>query len=164
MPDHGKWLGTVQMLAILFVALAFVPAGAHLAELPNKMPLPADQYMTVQSIYRGWALFGIVIFGALALTLAHALLVRGNRRALLFSLVAFLLIVATQVIFWTATYPMNALTESWTVTPADLDAARRQWEYSHAVNALITFGALVAIIASVLASRPHASGPSQQSR
>ena len=45
--------------AVVFVALALVPAGAHLSELANKVTLPPDQYLVVQQIYRGWALFGI---------------------------------------------------------------------------------------------------------
>ena len=53
----------VQFLAILLTALALVPAGAHLAELPNKIGLDQEAYFIVQNIYAGWALFGIVLFG-----------------------------------------------------------------------------------------------------
>lgn len=153
----GRWLDAIQLAAVVFVALCLVPAGAHLFELPNKIDLPADEYMTVQKIYSGWALFAIPIFGALAATLVHTVLVRANGRALLLSLAAFLCIVATQAIFWTYTYPMNTLTQNWTVMPADLEAARQQWETSHAVNAGITFMALVTLTLSILESRPRAS-------
>jgi hypothetical protein len=37
--------------------------------------------------------------------------------------------------------------------PDNLEAARRQWEYSHAVNAGITLLSLVLIIAAVLAGK-----------
>jgi hypothetical protein len=140
----------VGILAIIAVALCLVPAGAHLFELPNKMALGPAQYMTVQTIYAGWALFGIAVFSALALTAWHALTARGHRAAFLLSLAAFALIAATQAIFWTYTFPMNALTQNWTVPPPDLEWARRQWEYSHAVNALLTFAAFVAITLSVV--------------
>ena len=40
--------------------------------------------------------------------------------------------------------------------PADWEALRNQWEYSHAVNALLTFLALSATLASSL-SWPAAS-------
>ena len=56
----------VQFLVIILCALAFVPAGAHLFELPNKIGLPQDQYFIVQSIYRGWAVLGMVWFAAIA--------------------------------------------------------------------------------------------------
>jgi hypothetical protein len=40
----------IQFCAILFTALALVPALAHAMELPNKMRLPRESYLTVQSI------------------------------------------------------------------------------------------------------------------
>lgn len=63
-------MNSLYFLALLFAALAFVPAGAHVAELPHKMRLSGDEYYVVQQIYRGWALFGIVVAGALASTFA----------------------------------------------------------------------------------------------
>jgi hypothetical protein len=39
-------------------------------------------------------------------------------------------------------------TNNWTITPQDFEAARRQWEYSHAVNAVLTFVALLTITLS----------------
>ena len=42
------------------------------------------------------------------------------------------------------------VTNNWTINPQDFEAARRQWEYSHAVNAVLTFVALVTITLSTL--------------
>jgi hypothetical protein len=141
-------VGTVRFLAILAVGICLIPAGAHLFELPNKISLPPDQYMTVQRIYAGWALFGIPIIAALLLTLAHTVLVRAEPTAFWLSLAAFVCLVLTQAIFWTFTYPMNLASHNWTVMPENFEAARRQWEYSHAVNAILTFAAFVAITLS----------------
>jgi hypothetical protein len=85
----------VQVLAIVAAALYLVPTGAHLFELPHKMALSSAEYMTVQQIYAGWELFGIVIAIALLATLANTLLVRVDRRAFSWSLVAFLALAAT---------------------------------------------------------------------
>ena len=60
--------------------LALVPGGAHLLELPNKISLPEQQYFVVQSIYRGWALCGIVIFAAIGANLLAALMLRRRGR------------------------------------------------------------------------------------
>jgi hypothetical protein len=49
----------------MLTALALVPSGAHLAALPNKMAMAQAAYFVAQQIYAGWALFGIVLFGAL---------------------------------------------------------------------------------------------------
>jgi hypothetical protein len=70
----------VQFFAVVLTALALVPGGAHLFELPNKIGLPREGYFTVQGIYRGWALFGFVLFGAVAANLALAVRVRRRRR------------------------------------------------------------------------------------
>jgi hypothetical protein len=155
-PMHAwKFSGTevVQLLAVLMVAVCLVPAGAHLFELPHKMALPPEQYMTVQAIYAGWSLFGIPIAIALVLTASDTWLVRSNRAAFALSLVALLCLIATQAIFWTFTYPMNVGSANWTRMPENFEAARRQWEYSHAVNAVVTFAALVAITLSAVGDR-----------
>ena len=143
-------LKSVRLLTIVMVALCLVPAGAHFFELANKMSLSPTAYMAVQKIYAGWSFFGIPIITALVLTSIHAFTMRNDRVAFLMSVTAVLCIAATQVIFWTFTYPINVATNNWTVVPEAFEAARRQWEYSHAVNAVLTFVAFVAIILSVL--------------
>jgi hypothetical protein len=80
-------------------------------------------------------------------------MVRAERTAFLLSLAALLCLSATQLIFWTFTYPMNVATNNWTITPQDFEAGRRQWEYSHAVNAVLTFVALVTITLSTLTDK-----------
>jgi hypothetical protein len=146
-------LKSVPLVTIVIVALCLVPAGAHFFELANKMSLAPAEYMIVQKIYAGWSLFGIPIITALLLTLIHTFMVRGDRLVFNLSLSTALCLTATQVIFWMFTYPMNLATSNWTVPPEDIELARRQWEYSHAVNAVLTFIAFVAITASALANR-----------
>jgi hypothetical protein len=146
-------LRVAQFLAIVFTALALVPAGAHLFELPNKIGLGQEAYFIVQGIYRGWALFGIVLFGALAANLALCVMLRHWRRPFWLALVAFLLVAASLVVFFTWTYPANQATSNWTVAPADWQELRRQWEYAHAANAVLTFVALCAVTLSALMAR-----------
>jgi hypothetical protein len=142
----------MQFLAVVLTALALVPAGAHLFELPNKIGLDQEPYFIVQKIYRGWALFGIVLFGALAADLGLAIILRRRRAPFWLALTAFILIAATLAIFFTWTYPANQATGNWTEVPDNWRDLRTQWEYAHAVNALLTFLALCAVtLATVLA-------------
>jgi len=141
---------SVRLLAVISVAFCLIPAGAHFFELANKMSLSTADYMTTQKIYAGWSFFGIAIIAAIIFTLTYTLMVRAKRTAFLLSLTALLCLGATQMIFWRFTYPMNVATNNWTITPQDFEAVRRQWEYSHAVNAVLTFVALVAITFSTL--------------
>ena len=94
---NPKHIDALQLATLFVVALALVPAAAHLFELPNKIGLPPEQYMVVQNIYRGWALFGIVIIGALLLTLMHAIVVRAHTSAMLLSLAAAACVAASLV-------------------------------------------------------------------
>jgi len=149
----------VQLIAIITTALYLVPTGAHLLELRNKIALTATEYLTVQKIYAGWSLFGVVVGVALLATLAHTLLVRADRAAFAWSLGAFVALAATQGLFWAFTYPVNAATAFWTVPPDSFEVARRQWEYSHAASAVLTFAALVAIVLAALLHKPSAEAP-----
>jgi len=149
----------VRCLAIVLTALALAPGGAHLFALINKIDLPREQYFAVQGIYRGWALLGIVLFGALAANLVLAITVRQQRIAFSFAVAAFACIAVTLLIFFIWTYPANVATSNWTVAPADWRELRVQWEYSHAINAVITFLALICVTAAGLLSADRPARP-----
>lgn len=142
-------LNVTRFVALIFTALAFAPAIAHLLEMPNKMNLSREDYLTVQQIYRGWALLGIVVAGALISNLMLTIMVRHRRRVFILTLIAFLCIVGTQVIFWSFTFPANQATSNWIMLPDNWVELRRQWEYSHVASAALNFIALVSLILSV---------------
>jgi hypothetical protein len=146
-------LRTVQFLAVILTALALVPGGAHFFELLNKIELDQAQYFTVQSIYRGWALFGVVLFGALFLNLAMAIMLRDQRTAFWFAAAAVIGLVANLAIFFVWTYPANVATNNWTTIPENWQALRAQWEYSHAANALVMFASFCLVTLSALTTR-----------
>ena len=93
-------LRLIQFLAIMLTALALVPSGAHLAALPNKMAMAQAAYFVAQQIYAGWALFGIVLFGALIANLAHAIVLRKLGRSFGFALASLFPIAANLAIFF----------------------------------------------------------------
>jgi hypothetical protein len=136
-------------LAIVLTALMLVPGGAHLFALPNKLHLVETNYFVTQSVYRGWAFFGIVLFGALFANLALTWAMRGQR-AFVFVLINLGCLIATLVIFFAFTFPANQATNNWTQVPADWQELRWQWEVSHAVNAVITFVGFCSLAISLL--------------
>jgi hypothetical protein len=109
--------------------------------------------LTVQQIYRGWNLLGIVVAAVLISALALAITLRREQRAFVFALIGLLCLVGTQVVFWTYTYPTNQITNNWTMLPDSWMQLRRQWEYSHATSAILNLLALCLLIASVLVRR-----------
>jgi hypothetical protein len=143
-------LRLIQFLAIMLTALALVPSGAHLAALPNKMTMAQVAYFVAQQIYAGWALFGIVLLGALLANLAHTIVVRKQGRSFGYAFASFLLIAANLAIFFVWTLPTNQATNNWTIVPKNWNELRIQWEYSHAANAVVTFAALVCVVIAVL--------------
>lgn len=144
---------TLQFIAILFVAVAMAGGWAHLLELPNKMGLSREEYLTVQQIYQGWALLGIAVVGALLSTAALAVLQRGEGAPFYFALVATLCIALSLAVFFSFTFPANKATQNWTVLPEGWEALRRQWEYSHATGAFLYFVALASLVLSVVSGR-----------
>ncbi len=143
-------LHVVHFLSLLLVAVALGAALAHLLALPNKIHLSREDYLVVQQIYRGWALLGIADIGALLSTFVLAVMSRREPRSFIWVVVALVCIVGALVVFFTLTYPANQQTNNWTALPANWQALRRQWEYSHAVGACLYLVALISLILSVL--------------
>jgi hypothetical protein len=135
-------------LAIVLTALALIPGGAHVFELANKMRLDQRDYFVAQSLYRGWQLVGFLAVGALAADIWAAVLHEGA--AATWFTIAAGLIVATLIVFLVWTFPVNKATKMWTSQPANWRKLRTRWEYSHAVNAAITFLALSSTAVALL--------------
>jgi hypothetical protein len=139
-----------QFIAIVLTALALVPVGAHLLELAHKISLDRAEYLTVQQLYRGWALLGAVLIAAMLANLVLAIWSRPQTTPMLLAGAAALLLAATLAVFFIWIFPVNQATGNWTAAPADWERLRDRWEYSHAVNAVLTFVALLATAASSL--------------
>ena len=143
---------TLQFVAMMLAALALVPGGAHLFAFPNKIHLSESDYFVTQSVYWGWALFGIVLIGAILASFV-AVVIRGQRRPSIFTLINLLCLLATLAIFFVFTLPANQATNNWTEIPANWEQLRWQWEMSHAVNAMITFIGFCSLTISLLVAR-----------
>ena len=144
-----------QFLAVILTALALLPGGAHVMSLSAKIAMPEEPYFVVQQIYRGWAWAGAVIFLAIFVNILAALLTRANRRKWPLFAAAGLLIAATLAIFFTWTYPANQATGNWTSVPENWEQLRTEWEYSHAVNAAISFLALLCSVGAAVSTGPR---------
>lgn len=144
-------LNVAHFLSLFLTALCLGPALAHLFELPNKLGLGRDDYFVVQQIYRGWAVLGVLVIATLAAIIALAWIARRLPGVLYWALTALVCLAAAQVVFWLFTYPANVATRNWTAAPENWPALRVQWEYSHAVGAILTVAALAALIASLVA-------------
>lgn len=146
-------LNVLRFASLLLTAVSMVGGFAHLLELPNKINLPREDYMTVQQIYQGWALLGIAVVGALVSTATLTFYVRHTPTIFYFTLAAALCIALSLIVFFLFTFPVNKRTQNWTVLPENWEALRRQWEYSHAVGAGLYFLALTLLTLALLVGR-----------
>ena len=142
--------GSIAFAAIILTGSALVAPAAHLLELPNKIGMGPNDYFVVQRIYNGWWLVGLLLPAALVANIALAVAARRDSTALLLAMFAAALIALNLAIFLVWTQPANAATGNWTTRPENWLDLRRQWEYSHAINAGIMFVAFCATTAAAL--------------
>jgi hypothetical protein len=143
----------ISFLAVLLTALALIPGAAHVLELPNKLNLSSDEYLVVQSVYRGWWMLGVVLMAALLANGGLAFVVREQTTPFLLALGAAFAIAAVLIVFFVWTYPVNQATDNWTQVPEGWRALRRQWEFSHAASAAIMVLALCCTVMAVVSMR-----------
>jgi hypothetical protein len=143
-------LRIVQFLAIVLTALALVPLGAHLASLPNKINLTAEQYFIVQSSYAGWFLFALAQIPSVIVAFILAWMMRADAWPFRLALLGAVCMAATLVIYFIWVNPANVATDQWTTIPERWEPLRRQWEYGHAASAVFNLVALSAVTAAVV--------------
>jgi amino acid permease len=140
---------TLYFLAIMLTAIALGAGLAHLFELPNKIGLGAQDYLTVRN-YDNWWIVGMVVPLAFVAVLALTIALRGTGAPFALALIALVLLAGELAVFWGATAPVNRATENWTMLPGNWQSLRAQWEYSHAARAVLYELALGALVMSVL--------------
>lgn len=164
---RGRKAGSIAFAAIILTGMALIAPAAHLLELPNKMEMGAIDYFVVQKLYRGWWLVGLLLPSAFLANLALAVGARYDGTARTLATFAAALICLNLAIFFVWTQPANTATANWTAQPENWLGLRRQWEYSHAINAGIMFVAFCATTAASLraqATAQAAPSPSNGNR
>jgi hypothetical protein len=162
-------LMALQVVTLLFVAVAMALTLAHALELPGKMRLSKDEYLTVQPIYYP----GFTVGGAaepLSLLLLIALmLVTPPGPSLWLIAGAFMTLAAAHATYWVLTHPVNnfwlkavelkGLGGSFFAfgpsdrsgTTSDWTALRDRWEFSHVVRAAFSLASLILLAAAIAA-------------
>ena len=91
---------------------------------------------------------GLLLPAALIANIALAIATDGTARWL--AAVAAGLVALNLIVFVIWTQPVNTVTDNWAVRLPEWETLRRRWEYSHAVNAGITFAAFCAATVAAL--------------
>lgn len=149
-----------RLIAIMLTSLSMGTALCHLLQMPAKLSLGGALWLTLlQTLYP--PAFGTIgaffEVGAVVMTVVLTFLVRQRRPAFGWTILAALCVVAAHTIFWVWVAPVNATMAPLTpeTLPADWIALRNQWEYSHAVRAVLQIIALGALVFSILIEIPE---------
>jgi hypothetical protein len=159
-----------QIVTLLLVSIAMAMSVGHALEMPGKMRLEKDAYLTVQPIY--YPGFTIAAgFGEFGGMLATAVLLAVTPQGLAFQLTAaaLALLVAAHAVYWLVTHRVNrfwlkdqklvgAGAAFFDVSKGDVEhepdwkVARRRWEYSHVARAVLHFGGVAFLAAAIAAT------------
>jgi hypothetical protein len=163
----------LQIGTVFLVAVAMTPALAHALELPGKMRLDRQAYLTVQPIYYP----GFTVVGGAAevlspiLTLVLLVTTPTSSSPFVWILAGLVFLLAMHAVYWTVTHPVNRVwlkdqkigragsvffsagasgsNAGETGAAVDWLRLRKRWEYSHAVRAVCAGLALLALIVAI---------------
>jgi hypothetical protein len=157
-----------EVLTVVLVASTMGLALAHALELPGKMRLSKEQYLTVQPIYYpGFTIGGgVAEAGGIVATLVLLLVTPGGTRQFWLTAGALAALVIMHLIFWVMTQPANRLwlqetdltgpakrffgaerTDRTVGSPApDWTILRDRWERSHVLRAAAAMVGLILVV------------------
>lgn len=162
----------LQITTVILVSVTMALALAHALELPGKMRLSKEQYLTVQEIYYpGFTVGGVAEPLGLLLTLVLLVLTPLGSGPFWLTAAAFLALLLMHAIYWAITHPVNnfwlkdfrpmgaggrffsfvPLNRLGRMGEAEWTHFRDQWEYSHVVRAGLGLASLIFIVGAVSA-------------
>jgi hypothetical protein len=160
-------LDILQVVALMLVTLASVPALAHALELPGKMRLTKEAYFAAQTIYYpGFTIAGSAEPLAIIATFVLLLLTPQGGAAYALTFVALLGLIVMHAVYWLFTHSVNKVwlqgerlsavgTGFFSVGSAsspdmvDWRRLRDRWEYSHVARAGLVVISLIALVVAV---------------
>lgn len=145
-------------VTLMLTTLSLSAAFAHLLEMPAKLTYDGELWLhLLQTLYPTYGrVSGVCEIGAVIASIVLVVAVRKQRIAFRWTLLAAASLALTHAIFWIWVYPVNAELVPLTpeTLPPDWSSLRDQWEYAHAVRAILQIIALSALFVAVLVKLP----------
>jgi hypothetical protein len=159
---NGRGARALSTANLVLAVLATLAPIAHVLEMPNKLALDAPLWLAVQQhLYRGWGPFvgAPILILALASTLALLIARRRDLAPLRLTLMAATAYAGMIATFFVLNDPVNAALTTWTPAriPPYWTSYRLQWEVGHALAALLSCLALIALFRAWLIARERPS-------
>ncbi|MGV0103883.1 DUF1772 domain-containing protein [Nostoc sp. DSM 114160] len=146
------WRFITMMLASFSLGLSM----AHLLELPRRMQFDQQLWVKVtvfENVYRYFGSVGAAFeIGSVLAAIVLGFLVRKRGSTFYWTLVGAIFLVLALVSWVIFVAPMNAEFATWLTNrvPSNWTRYRNQWEYTHAVNALLKIIGFSSLVISVL--------------
>jgi hypothetical protein len=158
---NGRGTRALRTANLVLAVLATLAPIAHVLEMPNKLALDAPLWLAVQQhLYSGWGPFvgGPIELLALATTLVLLIARRRELTPMRLTLVATIAYAGMLAAFFLLNNPVNAALDTWTPTsiPPYWTSYRLQWEVGHALAAMLSCIALIALFRAWLLERKPA--------
>lgn len=139
-----------RFLAVVLSGLALSLVAGHALEMPAKLRLAPNAYLTVQQIYAAFpAVEAIVEPAAVACAIVLAFLARRGR-AIRPALAGALCLVAALLVWVAIVNPVNAHWQATAAVPENLESLRLRWEWGQAARAALLLAGFVALVIAVL--------------
>ena len=150
------FIRTLRFLTLILTSFSLSLSMTHLLELPQRMQFDQQLWIKVTVFENVYKLFGSVgaVFEIMAILTAIMLvfLVRKRGSTFYWTLGGATFLVLAFISWIVFVAPMNVEFARWLTNPIPLDwiRYRDQWEYAHAVNAVIKIIGLSLLTISVL--------------
>ncbi len=148
----------LRFITLMFVALSMAMAFSHLLQMQPRMSFDAELWRNTQTMYLyfGPPVGAVIEVGAVVSSLLLTLVVLRRRPAFQWTLLCAVCMIAALVAWWFFVNPVNQAMVNWTATtmPADWQWLRAQWEYTHAVRAVLQIIGFSALLISTLVETP----------
>ena len=132
------YVNVLRLLAFVLAGLALVRPMMDLAALPSVITLTKDDYAAVQYANRSWAWLELIRLASFFSIVGLLFFEREHNRVFWPIRGAFIAQLFMIVLYVAFTLPINITTFHWTFFPDSNWAwLRVQWEYAHALSAII---------------------------
>lgn len=151
---------TWRFVTLMLTSFSLSLSMAHLLEFPQRMKFDQQLWVRVtvfEGVYNYFGSVGAVFeMGAILTSLVLAFLVRGRATTFYLTLGGAICLILAFVSWLMFVAPANAEFAKWLTTPIpqDWERWRNQWEYTHAINAIIKIIGLSLLTLSVLVETP----------
>jgi hypothetical protein len=148
------WRFITLMLTALNMAMAF----SHLLQMGPRLSYDGPMWRSTQNMYINYGppIGSTIEMGAFGSTLLLSILVFRRGATARWTWLGMICFAIAQVLYWFLVQPVNNQMITWPLdsVPPGWESLRSQWEYTHAVRAILMILGFASLVRSVLVETP----------